>query len=56
MPDFQMETIHVRFIERNESQMCDTAKEAIEVKETKSEGTPEKPAQPVATKVAASIL
>ena len=48
-------TIHVRFIKRNERQMCDTAKEAIEIKETKSEGATEKPAQPVVTKVAASV-
>ena len=45
-------TIHVRFFERSEeSQMC----QKLEIKETKSQGTPEKPARPMSTRVAASV-
>lgn len=44
--------IHVRFIERSEeSQMC----EKVEIKKTKSELTPEKPARPMSTRVVASV-
>lgn len=46
--------IHVRFIERSESKLV-IGKETLEVKETKSQGTPVKPARPMATKVAASV-
>ena len=44
--------IHVRFIERSESQTCE--KQDL-IKETKSQGTPQKPALPMATKVASSV-
>jgi len=44
--------LHVRFIERSEeSQMC----EKVEMKKTKSEITPEKPARPMSTIVVASV-
>ena len=44
--------LHVRFIERSEeSQMC----EKVEIKKTKSEATPEKPARPISTRVVASV-
>ena len=44
--------IHVRFIEKSDTQMC----EKLEIKEEwKSQGTPEKPARPMATKFAASV-
>ena len=44
--------LHVRFIERSEeSQIC----EKVEIKKTKSEATPEKPARPMSTRVVASV-
>ena len=49
--------IPVRFIERSESQMCEKmeiGKETL-IKETKSQGNLEKPARPMATKVAAYV-